>query len=106
MRLVARIVGHHSEPRVKHYEGLPPDLNKGEDERRLLAHAAVLLIETNPSGIFLVRLTAEGEQVGDTWHETIEFAKEQADYEFAKLSPWTSVPAEVEDVVAFGLRRS
>jgi hypothetical protein len=65
---------------------------------------AVLLIEQKPDGIFLFRFTAESHCVGDTWHESIDAAKEQASFEFNDLiTQWKEVPAEVSDPVSFGL---
>jgi hypothetical protein len=64
--------------------------------------ASVLLIEQKPDGIFLFRFSADGCCVGDTWHMSIEDAKEQAKFEFSDLiSEWRPVPPEVDDVVQF-----
>jgi hypothetical protein len=55
--------------------------------------------------VFLFRFTADGQVVGDTWHMTLEEAQQQAQFEFGDLlSDWRSVPADVEDLVAFGLK--
>lgn len=57
-----------------------------------------LLILRNASGVFLERLSPEGESVGDTWHQTVDEAKEQAAEEFGELlSPWTVVPEGIPD---------
>jgi hypothetical protein len=104
IRLTAKVTGHLPEPKVKHYHGLPPELSGGEDFRERLEVPALILIEEKPDGVFLLRFTANGRVVGDTWHTTIEEAQQQAHFEFANvLSNWRSVPADVEDVVEFGL---
>ena len=65
---------------------------------------ALVFIEEKSDGVFLFRFTANGQVVGDTWHMTVEEAKQQAHFEFPEvLSGWISVPADVENVVAFGL---
>src|SRR5437868_12527683 len=104
IRLTARVTGQLSEPRVKHFHGLPPELTHGKDQRQELPWPELLLIESKPDGIFLFRFMRDGRVVGDTWHSTVEEAKEQASFEFENvLSEWRAVPDAVEDVVAFGL---
>jgi hypothetical protein len=44
--------------------------------------AEALLIEVEADGVFLFRLSADGQFAGDTWHESVEEAKEQAKFEF------------------------
>jgi hypothetical protein len=90
---------------VKHYRGFPPELTAGKDQRELMEAPALLAIEEKQDGMFLFRFTAKGQVVGDTWHTTLEEAKHQARFEFGELlSDWKSVPAEVEDLVSFGLK--
>ena len=65
---------------------------------------ALVAIEEKPDGVFLFRFRHDGQVVGDTWHTTVEEAKQQARFEFGdSLSDWKSVPADVEDLVSFGL---
>jgi len=65
----------------------------------------LIVIEEKPDGVFLFRFSTDGQVVGDTWHMTVEEAKHQAQFEFGDLlSDWKSVPADVEDVVSFGLK--
>ena len=43
-------------------------------------------------GIFLLRFDKDGEFCGDTWHQSIEEAKEQACFEFnISASDWNTV---------------
>jgi hypothetical protein len=105
-RLVAKLIVEPLKAKVRHYRGFPPELTGGEDLREQMPPAAVLLIEPKPSGIFLFRFTANGQVVGDTWHETVEDAQHQATFEYENLvSDWIAVPPDVEDVVAFALGR-
>jgi len=39
-------------------------------------------IESDPEGFFLLRFNQEGECLADTWHESLEAAKKQAQFEF------------------------
>ena len=106
IRLTAKVTGHLPEPKVKHFRGLPPELTGGEDQRELMEAPALIAIEEKPDGVFLFRFTADGQVVGDTWHMTVQEAKQQAHFEFGDLlSDWKSVPADVEDLVSFGLKR-
>jgi hypothetical protein len=103
--MTAKVTGHLAEPKVKHYRGLPPELTGGKDLREQLEAPALVAIEEKPDGVFLFRFTADGQVVGDTWHMTLEEAQQQAQFEFGDLlSDWRSVPADVEDLVAFGLK--
>lgn len=103
-RLIARLIAQPLRAKVRHYRGLPPELTSGDDLREQMPSAAIVLIETKPDGTFMVRFAADGQVVGDTWHQTIEEAQEQAMFEFGNsLSDWIAVPADVENVFAFGL---
>src|ERR1700690_1810577 len=87
-------------PRVKHYSGAPPELTGGEDRRREMGPAQLLVIEEKPDGVFLYRYSAKGKCVGDTWHIDIDDAKYQAIYEYRDFTPdWQEVPPEVEGAV-------
>jgi len=101
-RLAAKVVGTVEGRKVRHYVGFPPQLTGGRDLRCELPPAWALLIHERPSGVFLIRYSREGKVVGDTWHRSVQEAKEQADFEFeGKLSNWTAVPADVEDIMRF-----
>lgn len=106
-RFIARVIAHPIKPHVRHYHGLPPDLAKDRDSRSEMPIAEALLIEIEPDGVFLFRLSANGEFAGDTWHQSIEEAKTQAEFEFGHgLSNWESVPSDVEDVMAYVRKRA
>ena len=105
-RLFARITIGSLPSRTKHYRGLPPDLTGGKDTRQELGQALFLTIEQKPDGVFLYRFDAQGDCVGDTWHETLADAKHQASYEFGDLvQSWEDVPQDVHDIVTFCLSR-
>jgi len=54
------------------------------------------LIEQKPDGIFLFSFLPNG-FVGDTWHQSIDEAKAQADYEAgAAIGSWEIVSAEFQ----------
>jgi hypothetical protein len=61
----------------------------------------ILIIETEADtpekGALLYRLNSKGECVGDTWHESIDAAKEYASEEYGKAALiWRDVPADIE----------
>ena len=92
---------------VKHYKGVPPELTGGEDTRKEMSSALLLVIENKSDGVFLYRFDAKGQCVGDTWHMSIEDAKDQATYEYEGFAMnWQDVPDEVEDVAEYGLVRA
>lgn len=85
------------EIKVKHYEGLPHDPN-----RVLLPRPHLVLLKQTPEGIFLYRYTASGIEVGDTWHQTLDEAHGQADYEYGELT-WKKVPEGIVSEVDYAL---
>jgi len=51
---------------------------------------------------FLFRYTRDGQDCGDTWHRSVDEAKEQAAIEYGRaLGPWASVPDEEPDIRNF-----
>ncbi len=104
-RLVALVGRKESGPASRHYAGLPPLGSGAPDTRLRMAIPRVLVLSTRPDGIFLDRFDELGEEVGDTWHESIEDAKAQAFAEYGEtIGGWTPVPDEETDPVTFALR--
>lgn len=102
VRFFAKVAPSEGPLAVKHYQGLPPELIGGEETRTPLPRASALLIEEQPSGIYLFRLTSEGQIVGDTWHQTIGDAKHQAEYEYGEtLADWEDMPEDVTDAIQY-----
>lgn len=57
------------------------------------------------TGVYLYRYRVDGECVGDTWHPTIDQAKEQATFEYGDLlQEWQEIPSDV-DMVSYGIER-
>ena len=55
---------------------------------------ASLRIEECDGGFYLQYLDADGEEMTDTWHETLDQTFEQAEWEFTVTRPkWTMVAA-------------
>jgi hypothetical protein len=93
------------ERRAHHFVGSPPD-----ESGQLVVHEEfpwpkVLLIRPGQdAGFMLYRYAQNGQFAGDTWHLTLDEAREQADFEFGEgLSPWRTVPEEIADPVTFAL---
>jgi len=90
------------DPPVKQMRGLPPMLTGGRDTREALAAAAILVIRQKSDGFFLHRYSTDGEPGGDTWHQSLDAAQQQANYEFCgHFAGWAGVPKEVSDPVQF-----
>lgn len=88
-----------SSPRTIHFEGLPAGLLENQEEPRTLPSPDVLVIEETSDGVFLYRYDREGEFGGDTWHESIEEAKEQAGFEYGDLvEEWREVPEGIDAI--------
>lgn len=63
----------------------------GPEETGEFPPAAFVEIESDGSGFFLMRYDADGEFSGDTWHQSLEEAKEQAHFEFGITNTdWTA----------------
>ena len=89
---------------VRHIAGRPAEDDSEPDDQNVLARAQVLVIEQKPDGVFLYRLTDSGEYAGDTWHESIEAAKDQAVFEYGEsLGTWQPIPASIEDAHEFAV---
>lgn len=51
---------------------------------------AAVHIVADPPGFLLLRLSADGSEVADTWHESIDAAKGQAKFEYEiEDTDWT-----------------
>jgi len=105
--LVAVIREVDDPPESRSFLGLPPELTGGKDQRVRLPLPSFIVVEgtdDHGGGFFLLRFTAEGTWLTDTWHETVEFAKEQAVSEFEHaLGEWHEVPVDT-DPVSLGIR--
>jgi hypothetical protein len=103
MRLIS-LVGQtsaQSSPSVSHYLGLPQALSpKGTS---LLPRPDFLVIEETSEGFFLYRYTRHQDFGGDTWHQSLEEAQEQAAFEFgSSLLGWSELASDVEDPIVYG----
>jgi hypothetical protein len=91
--LGARVGDGRDVAKAIHYVGAPPSSEGVHDVRQVLPIGEVLLIEDHgPSGIFLIRYLADGTEVGDTWHQSVDDAKAQARYELGdQLGSWRPI---------------
>ncbi len=83
--------------KVKHF-WIPA--GAGLDEKQEMPPPRLLVIETDAdkpeTGALLYRLNGNGECVGDTWHESIDAAKEHASDEYGKaVLVWQEIPADI-----------
>lgn len=93
-RLVASVAIHDDHPPSRHFSGPPPEAGiEGAHQERMPWPRLVLAAERD-DGVYLKRLLA----VGDTAHDSIEEAKEQAAWEYGGfLGPWRPVPGTVPE---------
>jgi hypothetical protein len=63
----------------------------------------LLVNDERPDGIFLWRNTAGGDFAGDTWHPSVDEAREQAAYEFGPDLTWSPIPETESDPIAFAV---
>lgn len=95
-----------SQGKTSHRVGYPPGVNRAtEDSGTQLPSPDVVVLEQESEGnCFLYRLTKAGLPGGDTWHQSIDDAKHQADFEYGEaLGEWREVPPEVPDAQEFAL---
>ena len=72
--------------------------------KRLPDADVLLLVAGAERDAMLFRYSAFGELGGDSWHPSVDDAKEQAGEEYgAALLPWESVPDEVTDAHAYAI---
>jgi hypothetical protein len=93
-------------PRTRHTLGFPPELTRVTNGAPQLPSPDVLVIEEECEGnVFLYRMTRSGEAGGDTWHQSINDAKHQAEYEYGDvLGEWKVVPDDVLDARDFAVK--
>ena len=95
-------------PRVEHRVGLPTELAGTIREGDRLAFPEILVIEKKSEGnVFLFRLTRDGSPCGDTWHQSIEDARHQAEYEYGDVAgSWQPIPQTIVDPQDYALARA
>jgi hypothetical protein len=105
IRLFAVLRAAVLHPKTRHLVGLPRELTDNGGEPEQLPSPDVLVIEQEGEGsIFLYRVTRTGEPGGDTWHQSIDDAKHQAEYEYGEvLGEWHAIPEEVTDAREFAV---
>lgn len=65
----------------------------------------VLLVSDDGKSAMVFRYTAHGEFAGDTFHPSIDDAKQETEAEYGEaLLPWQEVPNDVGDAHAFSVR--
>lgn len=104
-RYAAALIKVPEKMRTLHYIGLPPEL-AGTDDRQLLGWPVALVLDVDSEGNALVcRYGRNREFLGDTWHTSIDEAKEDIAVEYGPgLGPWEPIPPEERDAVSYALR--
>lgn len=100
VRSIALVGVLEGERRAEHTAGYPLD-----PEKMLPLADVVLLLPDGESGAMLFRYTAHGELAGDTWHATMEDARDAAVEEYGEaLTPWLRVPDDIVDAHEYAMR--
>src|SRR5580765_3248331 len=75
-------------------------------EKQPLPWPDVLVLEDTPgAGVRLLRYTWTGASGGDSWHHTVQAARDQAAFEYGEsLGSWVNVPADEPDALDFARR--
>ena len=67
-----------------------------ELEQHEMGWPRVILLFDYQDGPMLFRYTATGEFAGDTWHASLDDAKDQAEFEYGQaLGRWLQIPDEI-----------
>jgi hypothetical protein len=104
-RLYALVRAQALEPRVPHSIGFPRDADPEADQTSLPWPDVVVIDEVSIGNVFLYRLTDRGDMAGDTWHQSVEDAVEQAAFEYGSLiGTWSTIPEGVDDGLDFATR--
>jgi hypothetical protein len=65
--------------------------------KREMGWPRVLILVEESDGPMLYRYTAEGDYAGDTWHESLTDARDQAAFEYtSSLGTWQEIPDTVQ----------
>jgi hypothetical protein len=86
--------------RVTQTAGFPIDPSKIPP-----APDVILLVADADPGAMHFRYPAHGELAGDTWHPSIEDAREHAIYDYSDaLGDWVDVPEDIVDAHAYAVQ--
>ncbi len=92
IRLIALVGPMVGRPQAIHKIGL------ADGPENTMPFADVLFLEADETSCMLYRYTVDGRFGGDTWHQTVDDAKHQAEFEYADtLGPWLVVPQSESD---------
>lgn len=106
MRYVTLVEPTDIHPTTRHFKGLPAELTAARELPEEMPWPRILVIRQSKRGFFLDRYNEDGESAGDTWHQSIDEAREQALAEYnGSVGRWRAVPAEVDDaeLITFAL---
>jgi hypothetical protein len=88
VRLIAVVGPMVDKQQTIHTIGLP------DGPQTMMPFPDVPFLEGDETSYMLYRYTADGRFGGDTWHQTLEEAMHQAEFEYGEaLGPWLAVPA-------------
>ena len=92
-RLVASVAIHDDHSPSRHFSGPPLEAGIEGAQQKRMPWPRLVLVAERGDDVYLERLLADSTVVGDTAHDSIEEAKEQAAWEYGGfLGPWRPVP--------------
>lgn len=108
MNFISLLSGIASPPTVQHYVGLPSKLASGTGNQTPFGSPQFLVILETSEGTFLYRFERDGTFAGDTWHTSLDEAKQQAVFEYdSRMCEWCRIPDGINDlkaIIAFGTK--
>lgn len=88
-------IGTRTDQPIRQFWGVPRPGSTDFDKVEMRWPRVVVLFAYE-DGPMLYRYTAAGQFAGDTWHESLEQARDQASFEYsAALGPWHEIPDNV-----------
>lgn len=77
--------------------------------KEVLSTTAIYIIEEKEKSFYLNSYSQDGKWFGDTWHETLEDAKHQAEFEYKDYGnpkiEWKEIPDDLENPIDYVLSK-
>jgi hypothetical protein len=92
-------IGPRTEQQIRQFRAwFEPGNTVGDLLREEMTWPRVVVASQQADGVFLYRYGAEGDFAGDTWHQSLEDAHRQAEFEYGPaLGGWYEIPDHIPD---------
>ena len=94
---------------IRMFRGGPGRRSSTDLKKQEMGFLRVVVLFDYEDGPMLYRYASSGEFAGDTWHQSLDQAKDQAEFEYeSALGPWHEIPEDVAEgkEVDFALREA